>query len=229
MAETEAARSNLAHKFVGYLEDMKSALERQHFEAKAVLPFRIAGLLTADRQCVWRLLVDKWFAQSKEKMSNEIVRYSQLKVAGADTDVLLGGVNNFVTAYIFEHQPFVSHVSEMTTRFERAKEEASAIESGARQEAGVVKTRLLSEIAATIDDMQNKIVAKLQSWKSSINSALDRMREEGRPVGIEIAGAGVGTVDKGEGEFIRTEYQVTTQSAADFRQVMKEEMAMRKA
>jgi hypothetical protein len=176
--------SEFADNFPGRLDDLLDQLKREQAEVLAQLPgSRFAVIYPTERDLL-RSLVRSWFRRARGLVRHEKKAY--LKLPEHSQDARFQAIRTFLNKYEFELATLQADLDRLAVSIENARQSAERIHGEAMARAEAVRTGLIKEFGVRVADIHAQLADFIQGWNQRIAECRERLRREGRPVGIEI-------------------------------------------
>lgn len=175
---------DLINAFPAYLEALLVQLRREQTEIVSLIPMSFWAIVFPQETAVLRSLVKDWFVRAAEIVASERERY--LALQDRRIHPLLEEIRRFLTVYEFELQVLESEITGVVHTFDQSKAHAERLNQKAVSDAKALRNRLLQEFSTQIAVIGSKIDELSSQWKRDINNNLQVLRNEARPLGIEI-------------------------------------------
>jgi hypothetical protein len=182
--ESRRKMSDFADNFPGRLDDLLDQLKREEAEVLAQLPGSWFALIYPKERDLLRSLARSWFKRARRLVRDEKKAY--LELPGHSQDARFRAIRTFLNNYDFELATLQADLDRLAASIGNARESAERIHREAIAKAEAVRTGLLKEFGATVADLHAQLADFIQGWNDRITECRERLRREGRPVGIEI-------------------------------------------
>lgn len=176
--------SEFTENFPVRLDDLFDQLKREEAEVLAQLPGSWFAVIYPTERDLLRSLVRSWFNRARRLVRDEKKAY--LELAEHSQDARFRAIRTFLNKYDFELVTLQADLDQLAASIGNARESAERIHAEAIAKAEAVRTGLIKEFGVKVADLHAQLANFIQGWNQRVTECRERLRREGRPVGIEI-------------------------------------------
>lgn len=176
--------TEFAGSFSSRLDELFDQLKREEAEVLARTPGSWFALIYPREGDLLRSLTRSWFRRARQLVKRE--RKAYLRIPADNLDARFEAIRTFLNNYDFELATLQEDLDLLMAAIRAARENAGKIRQDAVAQAEALRTRLIKQFGSKVADIHAQLIEFIQGWNQRIAECRERLRQEGRPLGIEI-------------------------------------------
>lgn len=148
------------------------------------LPLSRFGFLIPMEQDLLRSVTKSWFRRARRIVGSEAKAYMGSK--DRSLQILFQQIVAFFNRYDFELEPLQNDVRILSDIFAKSRTAAAMVQHDAIRDAAAARCELISEFNQKVEAIYADVKTAFESWHLRIKACVERLRQEGRPLGIDI-------------------------------------------
>lgn len=125
-----------------------------------------------------------WFKRARQMIKRERLIFAKLEPRTATA--LKDEIARFMREYVFELQTLNEQLCYLASEFHDVEHNASEVRAQAGRELQRERDGMIKSFASKVELIREDVVQTIQSWNRNISESLEKLRIEGRAIGVDL-------------------------------------------